>query len=128
MHRASVRVLFVILLAASIVFGFGRSADACEVPAPVGTIDPPGYYDDATGYARAVKPMRDFVARLNTSAAKGDWSCALDLLESWAKADALMGHTSVITANAPWQSNGAGNRAQRSLVPQGVNGWYGFLS
>lgn len=94
MHRASVRVLFVILLAASIALGFGRSAHACEVPAPVGTIDPPGYYDDATGYARAVKPMRDFVARLNTSAAKGDWSCALDLLESWAKADALMGHIS----------------------------------
>ncbi|HEX7913928.1 MAG TPA: alginate lyase family protein [Paraburkholderia sp.] len=94
MHRASVRVLFVVLLAASAAFGFGRSAHACAVPDPVGTIDPPGYYDDAAGYARAVKPMRDFVARLNTSAAKGDWSCALDLLESWAKADALMGHIS----------------------------------
>ena len=35
----------------------------CEVPAPVRTIDPPGYYDDPTGYARDVKPMRDFVAK-----------------------------------------------------------------
>ena len=92
MRRASTRMLFAILLAASAAFGVARSAGACEIPAPVETIDPPGYYDDATGYARAVKPMRDFIARLNTSAGKGDWSCALGLLESWAKTDALMGH------------------------------------
>lgn len=67
---------------------------ACDIPAPVKTIDPPGFYDDAEGYAHAVKPMRDFVAHLNASADKGDEACTLDLLESWAKADALMGHIS----------------------------------
>lgn len=66
-------------------------ARACDIPAAVTTIDPPGYYDDAAGYARAVKPMRDFISRLNASADKGDWSCAVSLLESWARADALMG-------------------------------------
>jgi len=67
---------------------------ACDIPTPVKTIDPPGFYDDAEGYARAVKPMRDFIAHLNASADKGDGACTLNLLESWAKADALMGHIS----------------------------------
>ena len=94
MRRASVRTLFAIVFAAAALFGIARSAGACVIPAAVRTIDPPGFYDDAAGYARAVKPMRDFIARLNTAADNGDWSCALDLLESWAQADALMGHIS----------------------------------
>ena len=75
-------------------FGLAHPASACELPPPVSTIDPPGFYDDAAAYAQAVKPMRDFVSRLNKSADQNDWSCALALLESWAKADALMGHIS----------------------------------
>lgn len=94
MRHASVRPLFAVMFAAVSFFATARSAGACEIPVPVTTIDPPGFYDDAAGYARAVKPMRDFIARLNSAADKGDWSCALSLLESWANADALMGHIS----------------------------------
>jgi poly(beta-D-mannuronate) lyase len=88
------RMTFTGLLAALMALGLAHPANACEVPSPEKTIDPPGFYDDAAGYAVAVKPMRHFIALLNTSADKGDWSCALNLLDSWAKADALMGHIS----------------------------------
>lgn len=91
MRRMSSRPLFAALLVAGALFAVVPPAHACDIPAAVTTIDPPGYYDDAAGYARAVKPMRDFIARLNASADKGDWSCAASLLESWAQADALMG-------------------------------------
>ncbi len=94
MRRMSTRPLFAALLTLGAIFCAVPSAHACDIPAAVTTIDPPGYYDDAAGYARAVKPMRDFISRLNTAADKGDWSCALSLLESWAQADALMGRIS----------------------------------
>ncbi|MFJ1212625.1 mannuronate-specific alginate lyase [Burkholderia pyrrocinia] len=94
MRHPSIRPLFAALLAAAALFGAAPPSRACEVPAAVTTIDPPGYYDDAAGYARAVKPMRDFVSKLNTAADHGDWSCALTLLDSWAQSDALMGHIS----------------------------------
>lgn len=85
------RILLVSLLFGAIAFDVAHPASACEAPSPLKTIDPPGFYDDATGYARAVKPMRNFISKLNTAADKGDWPCTLSLLESWAKADALMG-------------------------------------
>ncbi|MCA8256866.1 mannuronate-specific alginate lyase [Burkholderia sp. AU31624] len=91
MRRLSTRPLLAAWLAVSALCCAVPPARACDVPAAVTTIDPPGYYDDAAGYARAVKPMRDFISRLNASADKGDWSCAVSLLESWAQADALMG-------------------------------------
>ncbi|VWD12490.1 poly(beta-D-mannuronate) lyase [Burkholderia lata] len=91
MRRLSTRPLSAALLVAGALFAAVSPARACDIPAAVTTIDPPGYYDDATGYARAVKPMRDFIARLNASADNGDWSCVASLLESWARADALMG-------------------------------------
>lgn len=94
MRHLSIRPLFATLLTVAALFGAAPPSRACEVPAPVRTIDPPGYYDDAAGYARAVKPMRDFVSKLNTAADHGDWSCALTLLDSWAQSDALMGHIS----------------------------------
>lgn len=94
MRHASIRMLSAVVFAAVAIFAGGRSAGACEIPAPVATIDPPGFYDDAAGYAQAVKPMRDFIGRVNAAADEGDWSCALSLLESWARADALMGHIS----------------------------------
>ncbi|MFC4763193.1 alginate lyase family protein [Dyella koreensis] len=81
----------VVLLVLSMGLGGSRAAQACDVPAPQKTIDPPGFYDDAAGYAEAVKPMRGFIAKLNKAADTGQWSCTLDLLDSWAKADALMG-------------------------------------
>ncbi|MBN3746268.1 mannuronate-specific alginate lyase [Burkholderia sp. Se-20373] len=91
MRRLSTRPLLAAWLAVSALCCAAPPARACDIPAAVTTIDPPGYYDDAAGYARAVKPMRDFISRLNASADKGDWSCAVSLLESWARADALMG-------------------------------------
>ena len=69
MRRASLRTLFALLLA-GVGFGLAQAAGACEIPAPVATIDPPGFYDDAAGYAREAKPMRNFIAKLNASAAK----------------------------------------------------------
>ncbi|PMS17288.1 poly(beta-D-mannuronate) lyase [Trinickia dabaoshanensis] len=94
MPYVSARRFIAILLTALATVGVMQPARACEIPAPVQTIDPPGFYDDAAGYARDVKPMRDFIARLNGAADKADWVCALSLLNSWAKADALMGHIS----------------------------------
>ncbi|WP_342706294.1 mannuronate-specific alginate lyase [Burkholderia arboris] len=94
MRCLSTRPLFAVLLSLGALFGTVPPARACDIPPAVTTIDPPGYYDDAAGYARAVKPMRDFIARLNTAADHGDWSCASSLLESWAQADALMGRIS----------------------------------
>ncbi|XRD86150.1 mannuronate-specific alginate lyase [Dyella acidisoli] len=85
------RVLAVLLFVTSAVSIASPIASACEVPAPVKSIDPPGFYDDAAGYARAVQPMRGFIAKLNKAAETGDWSCAVDLLHGWASADALMG-------------------------------------
>jgi poly(beta-D-mannuronate) lyase len=80
-----------VLLALSVFFGSGRIARACDVPTPVKSIDPPGFYDEAAGYDKAVKPMRGFISQLNHAADTNQWSCTLDLLEGWAKADALMG-------------------------------------
>ena len=89
--RRMFRVLLAPLFVASAVVMISPAAAACEVPAPLKSIDPPGFYDDATGYAQAVQPMRGFIAKLNKAAEAGDWSCALDLLHGWARADALMG-------------------------------------
>lgn len=94
MRRIARRLAAASLLGLIAALAMAQPVVACDVPTPVKAIDPPGFYDDAEGYARAVKPMRDFIARLNTSADQSDWTCALDLLEGWAKADALMGHIS----------------------------------
>ncbi|WP_313904448.1 mannuronate-specific alginate lyase [Ralstonia mojiangensis] len=94
MRRAYVRTLLAVSLAVGAGFSLVHAARACEIPAPVQTIDPPGFYDDAAGYARDVKPMRNFIAHLNASADKGDWTCALSQLRTWAEADALMGKIS----------------------------------
>lgn len=93
MRSACLRTLFAMLLAAAGLGGV-HAAHACDIPASVSTIDPPGFYDDAAGYARDVKPMRNFIARLNAAADKGDWTCALNQLQAWAEADALMGKIS----------------------------------
>ena len=94
MRRAYVRTLLAFSLVVGAGFGLVHAARACEIPAPVQTIDPPGFYDAAAGYTRDVKPMRNFIAQLNASADKGDWTCALSQLRTWADADALMGKIS----------------------------------
>ena len=86
MRRAYIRMLLAVSLAVGAGFGLVHAARACEIPTPVQTIDPPGFYDDAAGYARDVKPMRNFIAHLNASADKGDWTCALTQLRTWADA------------------------------------------
>jgi poly(beta-D-mannuronate) lyase len=88
MHQRVFRILVGCLLAAGFA---GNAANACDIPAPLKSIDPPGFYDDAAGYANAVKPMRAFIAQVNKSAEAGQWSCTLDLLTAWARANALMG-------------------------------------
>ena len=94
MRRACYRTLSAVLLTVGAGWGGIQAAQACDIPAPVHTIDPPGFYDDAAGYARDVKPMRNFIAHLNAAADKGDWICALNQLQAWAEADALMGKIS----------------------------------
>lgn len=85
------QVLLILLAFASMACMAARTASACEVPTPLKSIDPPGFYDDPAGYALAAKPMRGFIAQLNQAADAGQWSCAVDLLSGWARADALMG-------------------------------------
>ena len=88
MNRYILRMMGTLLVSAC----FGNSiAQACDVPAPLKSIDPPGFYDDPTGYTQAVKPMRDYIAKLNHAADSGQWACTMDLLDAWARADALMG-------------------------------------
>ena len=88
MNRYILRMMGTLLVSAC----FGNSiAQACDVPAPLKSIDQPGFYDDPTGYAQAVKPMRDYIAKLNHAADSGQWACTMDLLDAWARADALMG-------------------------------------
>lgn len=94
MRRIAKRLVVAGFLGLLMALPMARPVVACDAPAPVTTIDPPGFYDDAAGYGRAVKPMRDFIAQLNAAADKGDWTCTLSLLNSWASADALMGHIS----------------------------------
>ncbi|GLQ89413.1 mannuronate-specific alginate lyase [Dyella flagellata] len=90
MYRRVLQIVIAFVLM-GMTWMFPRTAHACEVPAPVKSIDPPGFYDDAAGYASAVKPMRGFIAQLNKSADAGQWSCAVDQLTAWARANALMG-------------------------------------
>lgn len=71
--------------------GINQAVAACTVPAPVKSIDPAGFYDDPAAYAQAVKPMRDYIYRLNKAAESKQWTCVLALLDGWARADALMG-------------------------------------
>jgi poly(beta-D-mannuronate) lyase len=91
MRGCRIRMFALLSLALGVSLVLHRPAVACNVPAPLKSIDPPGFYDDAAGYADAVKPMRGFIAQLNKSADAGQWSCTVDLLQAWAKADALMG-------------------------------------
>lgn len=91
MHKRVVRIVAGCLLATGFAWSTTGTAKACDIPAPLKSIDPPGFYDDATGYANAVKPMRDFIAKVNKSAEAGQWSCTLDLLTAWARGNALMG-------------------------------------
>ena len=66
-------------------------AEACKVPPAMSAIDPPGFYDDPDGYGRAIKPLHAFIEQVNKAADSGDKACVVTLLDSWARANALMG-------------------------------------
>ena len=65
-------------------------ADACKVPPPISSIDPPGFYDDSGGYSGAIRPLHAFIGKVNEAADSGDKACLMELLDSWARANALM--------------------------------------
>jgi poly(beta-D-mannuronate) lyase len=54
------------------------------------SIDVPGFYDDPDGYSRAIAPLHAFINRVNKAADAGDKACLVNLLDGWARADALM--------------------------------------
>jgi poly(beta-D-mannuronate) lyase len=91
MHNRFIRMLGAVSAVMLMGLGINHVVAACTVPAPVGSIDPAGFYDDPAAYAQAVKPMRDYIYRLNTAAESKQWTCVLALLEAWARADSLMG-------------------------------------
>ncbi|MBV8657793.1 MAG: alginate lyase family protein [Burkholderiales bacterium] len=65
-------------------------ASPCDAPQPLASIDIPGFYDDPTGYARGIAPLHAYIDRINKAADAGDEACLVDLLDTWASADALM--------------------------------------
>ncbi|OJY78651.1 MAG: poly(beta-D-mannuronate) lyase [Rhizobium sp. 60-20] len=69
---------------------FFARADTCKVPPPISAIDPPGFYDDPDGYSEAIKPLHGFIERVNQAADSGDKACLLELLNDWARTNALM--------------------------------------
>ncbi|MGN1289360.1 MAG: alginate lyase family protein [Bradyrhizobium sp.] len=66
------------------------AARTCEAPPALTSIDPPGFYQDASGYAEAIKPLHAFIAQVNKAADERDLDCVMDLLASWARGSALL--------------------------------------
>ncbi len=71
-------------------FAFAACAEACTIPPPISSIDLSGFYDDPDGYGRAIKPLHAFIETVNKTADSGDKACVIALLDSWARANALM--------------------------------------
>jgi poly(beta-D-mannuronate) lyase len=92
-HRASTRrrlATVASVIALALFASFPAPARACDVPPPLASIDVPGFYDDPAGYSREIAPLHAFIERVNKAADAGDKTCLLDLLGSWARANALM--------------------------------------
>ncbi|QOZ37146.1 alginate lyase family protein [Bradyrhizobium sp. CCBAU 53421] len=70
--------------------GQPAAARTCEAPPALASVDPPGFYQDAGGYAEAIKPLHAFIAQVNKAADEHDQDCVLNLLASWARGDALL--------------------------------------
>lgn len=66
------------------------TARTCEAPPALTSIDPPGFYRDAGGYAEAIKPLHAFIAQVNKAADERDLDCVMDLLAGWARGGALL--------------------------------------
>ncbi|HEX7921297.1 MAG TPA: alginate lyase family protein [Bradyrhizobium sp.] len=66
------------------------AARSCEAPPALTSVDPPGFYQNASGYADAIKPLHAFIAEVNNAADQRDLDCVMDLLASWARGSALL--------------------------------------
>ena len=66
------------------------AARTCEAPPALTSVDPPGFYRDAGGYAEAIKPLHAFIAQVNKAADERDLDCVMDLLAGWARGGALL--------------------------------------
>lgn len=77
-------------VALACAFPFAAQADNCKVPPPISLIDPPGFYDDPDGYKDVIKPLHAFIERVNEAADNSDKACLVKLLDTWARASALM--------------------------------------
>ncbi|WP_342708360.1 alginate lyase family protein [Bradyrhizobium sp. B124] len=66
------------------------AARTCEAPPALTSVDPPGFYRDAGGYAEAIKPLHAFIAQVNKAADERDLDCVMDLLAGWASGSALL--------------------------------------
>ncbi|NEU97264.1 alginate lyase family protein [Bradyrhizobium uaiense] len=66
------------------------SARTCEAPPALTSVDPPGFYQNASGYAEAIKPLHAFIAQVNKAADERDPDCVMDLLAGWARGNALL--------------------------------------
>ncbi|MGG6896725.1 alginate lyase family protein [Rhizobium sp. BR 315] len=86
-RRCSAILLGILLV---VTLPIAARADTCKVPPPISAIDPPGFYDDPGGYSEAIKPLHAFIDEVNKVADSGDQACLVKLLDSWARADALM--------------------------------------
>ncbi|AMO99143.1 alginate lyase family protein [Collimonas arenae] len=91
MHNRIIQLLSAVSVTMLMGLGINHAVAACAVPEPLKSIDPVGFYDDPAAYAQAVKPMRDYIYRLNKAAESNQWTCVLTLLEGWARADSLLG-------------------------------------
>lgn len=75
------------------------AARTCEAPPALTSVDPPGFYQNAGGYAEAIKPLHAFIADVNKAADEHDLDCVMDLLAGWARGSALL------TSGANYQSD-----------------------
>ncbi|GIQ77597.1 alginate lyase family protein [Bradyrhizobium sp. ma5] len=66
------------------------AARTCEAPPALTSVDPPGFYQNASGYADAIKPLHAFIAQVNKAADERDLDCVMDLLADWASGSALL--------------------------------------
>ena len=85
-------ICFLTIVIAAGFAGFVQPAAArtCEPPPALAAVDPPGFYQDASRYSEAIKPLHAFIAEVNRAADAGDRDCVMDLLAAWAKGNALL--------------------------------------
>ena len=66
------------------------AARTCEPPPALTTVDPPGFYQDASGYSEVIKPLHAFITEVNNAADDHDLACVMNLLAGWADGRAML--------------------------------------